>query len=288
MFRSIAKFVGASMVCAVFGTLAACGNVSSDVAKDGQSAGLLMWPVPESTTPMHHGGTFPNLDDLRQVRAGLNKQQIANLIGYPHFSEGVLAVREWNYLFNFRQPGSDQITVCQFKILFDSNKQARSFYWKPTSCGQLLSPPVAATTVPAQKEQTFILPADALFAFDKSSIADISGDGKAQLDDLARKLIAAGDGVRNVHIIGYTDRLGSPAHNDDLSEQRAYTVMHYLVKRGVPEESITAEGLGMADPVKDCPESSRVQLITCLAPNRRVVVKVDMVDDGHVRQQHGT
>ena len=288
MFRSIAKFVGASTVCAVFGVLAACGNVSRDVARDGHSAGQLVWPAPESATPMHRGGTFPNLDDLRQVRAGLNKQQIASLIGYPHFSEGVLAVREWNYLFNFRRPGSDQVSVCQFKILFDSNKLARGFYWKPMSCGQLLSPPVATiTAVPARKEQTLILPTDALFAFDKHAIADIRGDGKTQLDELGRKLVAAGAGVRNVHIIGYTDRLGSAAHNDDLSEQRAYAVMHYLVNRGVPEGAITAEGRGMADPVKDCPEGPRAQLIACLAPNRRVVVKVEMDGDGHVGQEHG-
>lgn len=290
MFHSIAKLVGIGVLSLTLGGLTACGNVSRDVAKDGHGAGQLIWPAPESATPMHRGGTFPNLDDLRQVRARLNKQQIANLIGYPHFSEGVMAVREWNYLFNFRQPGSDQVTVCQYKILFDDNRLAQSFYWKPTSCSQLSMPPTStgAPSTESPKELIFTLSTDALFAFDKSSVNDITGNGKAQLDDLARKLIAVGSGVRNVHIVGYTDRLGSEAYNSGLSERRAYAVMHYLMNRGVPEESIVAEGRGMEDAVENCPESPRAQLIACLAPNRRVEVMVDMVGDGHVEQEHGT
>jgi OmpA-OmpF porin, OOP family len=288
MFHSIAKLVCTVMLCLTLGGLAACGNLSRDVAKDGHSAGQLIWPAPESAPPMHLGGTFPNPDDLRQIRAGLNKQQIANLIGYPHFSEGVMAVREWNYLFNIRQSGSDHVTVCQYKVLFDDNRLAQSFYWKPTSCGQLSMPPVAAaSSTESPKEQVFTLSTDALFAFDKSSVDDITGNGKAQLDDLARKLIAAGSGVRNVHIAGYTDRLGSDAYNSELSERRAYAVMHYLVNRGVPQESIVAEGRGMDDPVKGCPEHPRAELIGCLAPNRRVDVRVDLVGDGHVEQQQG-
>jgi len=210
MLHSIVKFAGTSLLCLTLGSLAACGNVSRDVARDGHSAGQLVWPAPESTTPMRRGGTFPNLDNLRQIRAGLNKQQIAHLIGYPHFSEGMMAVREWNYLLNFRQSGSDQVTVCQYKILFDDNRLAQSFYWKPTSCSQLSMPPgaTASSSTESPKEQVFTLSTDALFAFDKSSVDDITNNGKAQLDDLAHRMIAAGSGVRIVHIAGYTDRLG--------------------------------------------------------------------------------
>jgi len=290
MFHSIVKFAGTGLLCMALGSLAACGNVSRDVARDGHSAGQLIWPAPETTTPMHRGGTFPNLDNLRQVRAGLSKQQIANLIGYPHFSEGAMAVREWNYLFNFRQSGSDRVAVCQYKILFDDKRLAQSFYWKPTSCGQLSMPPVAAaaSSTEASKEQVFTLSSDALFTFGKSSVDDITNSGKAQLDDLAHTTITAGSGVRSVHIAGYTDRLGGEAYNSELSERRAYAVMHYLVNRGVPEESIVAEGRGMEGPVKNCPESPRAELIACLAPNRRVEVKVDMVGSSHVEQEHGT
>lgn len=253
--------------------LAACGNVSHRVANDGGSATELVWPSPDSTTPMHKGGTFPNLDNLRLVRAGLNKQQVSDLIGYPHFSEGVWGVREWNYLFNFRQPDTGEVTVCQFKVLFDEGKLARSFYWKPESCAALLetkAPVVAAPIAPAAQKR--VLSADALFAFDKGSIDDISPDGRKELDELAGELR---DSDTKVHITGYTDRLGSPAYNMTLSQHRAEAVKDYLATHGVAAGRMSADGLGAADPVKGCAETSRPALIACLAPNRRVEVKID-------------
>jgi OmpA-OmpF porin, OOP family len=267
-------FITASIALA----LAACGNVSHDVTKDGRSAGELVWPAPAKVTPMHEGGTFPNLTNLRQVRPGLNKQQLSDLIGYPHFSEGVWAVREWNYLFNFRKPGSDDVTVCQYKVLFDEHKLARSFYWKPESCAGLLaeSAPAAAAAIQPVPNKSRVLSADALFAFDKASLTPA---GRDVLDGLAMELRGQSDQWHAVRIVGYTDRLGSERYNQKLSQRRADAVMNHLVARGVPAGSIRAEGHGALDPVKDCPNGPRTKLIDCLAPNRRVEVK--MVDSGN-------
>ncbi|MFC5743748.1 OmpA family protein [Dyella tabacisoli] len=253
--------------------LAACGNVSHDVTKDGHSAGELVWPAPDSVTPMHKGGTFPSLVNLRQVRAALNKQQLSDLIGYPHFSEGVWGVHEWNYVFNFRKPGTDEVTVCEYKVLFDDAGLARSFYWKPESCAALLdeakpvTPPAEVSTAVPR-----VLSADALFAFDK---AELSLAGRTALDALAVELRGHGEKLRAVNIAGYTDRLGSDAYNHDLSLRRAHAVKAYLEEQGVPGERISAEGFGAGDPVKNCPDSARAQLIACLAPNRRVEVRID-------------
>ena len=275
--RNLIKLAGA---LALVINLAACGTatISRDVARDGSHASELVWPAPDSVTPMHKGGTFPNLDNLRQVMVGQNKSQLVNLIGPPHFDEGVFGVREWNYLFNFRKPGTDEVTQCQYKILFDENKLARSFYWKPESCAELVNPPAPKVAeAPVPKEQTFTLSADALFAFNKSSIDDIRAEGRQQLDVLAGQLAAKSKDIQRIHIVGYTDRLGSESYNATLSEQRAYAVMHYLTQHGVPADSIVAEGHGAADPVAECTDSKRPALIACLAPNRRVVVKVDGV-----------
>ncbi|WP_266158512.1 OmpA family protein [Dyella silvatica] len=255
--------------------LAACGNVSHDVAKNGQGAGELVWPATDSVTPMHKGGTFPNLANLRRVRAGLNKQQLADLIGYPHFSEGVWGVREWNYVFNFRKPDTDEVTVCEYKVLFDDTRLARSFYWKPESCAAMLetAKPVAQTNE-APVVAPRVLSADALFAFDK---AELSLTGRASLDALAVELRGRGEKLRAVNIAGYTDRLGNDAYNHELSLRRADAVKAYLEGRGVLGEHISTEGFGASHPVKDCPDSARAQLITCLAPNRRVEVQIDSV-----------
>lgn len=257
--------------------LVACGSLSHDIARDGGSAAQLVWPTADSITPMHKGGTFPDVSRLQQIHAGMNKKQVMDLIGPPHFHEGVWGVREWNYLFNFRQSGSDQVTVCQYKVLFDRDKLARSFYWMPASCAALVHPqaPQDAVAKPVAATQAFSLSGDALFAFDKSDLADVLPDGRRQLDELARKIVDQHAGIAAIHVLGYTDRLGGEAYNNALSQKRAYTVMRYLVENDVPGDRISVAGMGEARPVKTgCTEASREALVACLAPNRRVEVLV--------------
>lgn len=255
-----------------------CGNISHGVSSDGTRADALVWPALTDTTPMHQGGTFPNIDDVRKVRPGLNKHQVADLIGFPHFSEGVWGVREWNYVFNFREANGDAVVTCQFKILFDTNKLVRSVYWSPESCGPgaRANSPVVKDNGESESEEHFVLSSDALFPFDQSSVDSILGEGKVALDDLARSLEASASRVSDINIAGYTDRLGSYGYNEELSRKRAYAVKDYLVAKGISAERIQAEGRGKSDPVKECRGVNRSDLISCLAPNRRVEVRVGL------------
>jgi hypothetical protein len=50
---------------------------------------------------------------------------------------------------------------------------------------------------------------------------------------------------------GYTDNIGSDEYNQKLSENRADGVRSYLVTQGVGDGSVTAKGLGKADPIAD-------------------------------------
>ncbi|MFA9489524.1 MULTISPECIES: OmpA family protein [unclassified Mannheimia] len=56
---------------------------------------------------------------------------------------------------------------------------------------------------------------------------------------------------RTGEISGYTDNVGDAAANQQLSEQRAKSVRDYLIKQGVPAESLTAVGYGQDNPVAD-------------------------------------
>lgn len=256
------------------GLLSACGNISHNVARDGASAGQLVWPAVTSATGTHRHGSFPVLASLRLIKPGMTKNQIIKLIGAPHFNEGVFGVREWNYVFKFHDPDSDVVAVCQYKILFDEHKLSSSFYWEPAACAERLVVVAPDTEAAAEKVKSDVLSADALFAFDKYSAADIKSDGRDKLDSLAQQIAEAGSDVADITVVGYTDRLGSDAHNATLSKNRADTVMHYLVEKGVGESRLTSDGKGSADPVVQCDEKKRKALITCLAPNRRVVVTV--------------
>lgn len=277
MQSSIRKMFVLVAVLIAIGVLGGCGTLSENVAADGMSAQKLVWPKPSDVNDLHHGGTFPNIANLRQIHSGMNRQQILPLIGPPQFGEW-LGPREWNYLFNFQKNG--QVVQCEYKILFDEHKMARSFYWHPQSCAAFLKPsaPVAAAPAPSAPEavKKFVLSADALFAFDKYKLNDMTATGVSDLATLAGRLTAPGVKADTIRVIGYTDRLGSEAYNQRLSTERADTVRHFLVQKGVPADKITALGRGEADPLRTtCGHLSRARLIACLAPNRRVVVEVE-------------
>jgi len=129
--------------------------------------------------------------------------------------------------------------------------------------------------VPAPQQiapQKVSLSADALFAFDKSTLKP---EGKEELDKLAKDLSAVN--YDSIHVTGHTDRIGSTKYNQKLSERRANAVRDYLVGKGIPADRIVAEGKGETQPVTrpgDCTGPKSRKLIACLQPDRRVDVEV--------------
>ncbi|HOW51434.1 MAG TPA: OmpA family protein [bacterium] len=85
-----------------------------------------------------------------------------------------------------------------------------------------------------------------LFALNK---ADISSKSFAMLDEIAAVLIA--NPKIKLAIEGHTDNLGKPAANKKLSQDRANSVMNYLIKKGVDPDRLTAEGFGQERPIAD-------------------------------------
>ena len=65
--------------------------------------------------------------------------------------------------------------------------------------------------------------------------------GRAKLDDVADKIKNyIVDTIERIDLTGHTDRLGSDAYNQRLSERRAKTVKNYLVKKGVAVRRLSA------------------------------------------------
>ena len=134
--------------------------------------------------------------------------------------------------------------------------------------------PVAATPEPVKPAckpvvETITIQSETLFDFDK---AVIKGKNNEVLDDVAAKIKEHGD-VEFILVTGHTDRIGSDAYNQKLSQRRADAVRKYLVAHGVNDIRIKASGKGESEPVVDCKGVKGLKkLIECLAPNRRVVV----------------
>jgi outer membrane protein OmpA-like peptidoglycan-associated protein len=137
------------------------------------------------------------------------------------------------------------------------------------------SPAVAPKPqVPAETTTKAVLSADTLFKINKSSIRDLSKQGRAELDAIAEKIKGMGE-VEQIRIVGHADITGNPKYNLKLSEARARSVKSYLVAKGVKPGVIITSGMGSSQPVVQCDMSQpKAKLIKCLAPNRRVEIEV--------------
>ncbi|MFM4994523.1 MULTISPECIES: porin OmpA [Aeromonas] len=144
--------------------------------------------------------------------------------------------------------------------------------------------PVAAPVVeeapaPVTVERNFSLNSDVLFAFGK---ADLKPEGVDALNGLYQQLVEFQPKDGSAVVIGYTDRIGSDAYNQKLSETRARTVADFLVSKGLATSKIAIEGRGEADPVTgtQCDGvKGKSELIACLSPDRRVEIRVSGVQE---------
>jgi outer membrane protein OmpA-like peptidoglycan-associated protein len=80
--------------------------------------------------------------------------------------------------------------------------------------------------------------------------AKLSPASNKLLDNIARVLLAHLE-IWKVKVEGHTDNVGDPAKNLKLSQDRAASVVAYLVKKGVAPERLEAIGHGDTKPIED-------------------------------------
>ncbi len=109
-----------------------------------------------------------------------------------------------------------------------------------------------------EKEQAFD---NVHFGFNKHSLTKSEKKILDNAYDVISKLNEA-----KVALGGHADAIGSDKYNQKLSEKRAKMVKEYLVKKGLTEAQITAEGFGESKPVasnktaKDRAKNRRVEI----------------------------
>ena len=131
------------------------------------------------------------------------------------------------------------------------------------------APVVVAKPVCKPVLETITIQSEALFEFDKFTI---KGKNNQVLDEVAAK-IKAHDDIEFILVTGHTDKIGTDAYNQKLSERRADAVKKYLASHGIKDVRIKSVGKGESEPVVDCAGvKGSKKIIECLAPNRRVVV----------------
>ena len=213
------------------------------------------------------------------MRTGMGKDQVRDLLGSPHFSEGLAGVKEWNYIFHFRTGKGPEFTTCQYMVRYDGDRLTQGMYWKDPGCAMLLDPPqvkpipVAAPVVTPPQKVT--LGADGLFRFGGGSLNDLAPEGRAKIERLAADIKRNFKRVHSIAVTGHTDRLGTASYNEALSLARANTVRDLLAQQGIERNAIRTAGMGARQPVVQCPGTAKTSaLVSCLQPNRRVDIEV--------------
>jgi OOP family OmpA-OmpF porin len=134
------------------------------------------------------------------------------------------------------------------------------------------APAPVVVAPPPRRRVTFA--AESLFGFDRSGVRP---EGKAALDRFVGEL--RDTRYEQITVEGHTDRLGTPAYNQRLSQQRAEAVRDYLVSSGgIDASKVRIEAKGESMPLtkpEDCKgETQNARLVACLQPDRRVEIEV--------------
>ena len=133
-------------------------------------------------------------------------------------------------------------------------KQAQTIVQKPQlppSVKKQNKPIVQAKTPPSVKPinldtATNYISKNVLFELSKPIMLRSS---YAELDNLVAMLKHFPD--KKILVQGHTDNVGDEALNLKLSEQRAQAVVDYLIKKGISETRLTAQGFGGTRPISN-------------------------------------
>ncbi|OEZ29810.1 OmpA family protein [Variovorax boronicumulans] len=280
------RTLSAVALAALLAALQGCASPGAAIDKDAQARAAAEKPAaprPEEFPALDSAkwkqGAFPGTEKFQRVRPGMGKDQLRELLGWPHFSEGLWGVREWNYIFHFYTGKGSEHVTCQYMVRFNGSELMTGGWWKNPDCALLAQPP-AVTPIPASTKlappQKVTLNADGLFRFDGASLTDLQAAGRARLEHLAVELRNNFRSLHYIVVTGHTDRLGGDAYNEALSLERANTVRDLLVQQGLDRKLIRTAGMGKRQPVvSDCEGSrSTPALLQCLQPNRRVELDI--------------
>ena len=217
----------------------------NDIATDGYQYAL---PI---VTNSGAGGIVPN---------NPKSTSLSYLNGYDAFTDGHSNIFYLQVTYRFDPPPLPAAPV----------RVAQA----PAPAPVAVPPPPPAPTPPPPpppQVQKITLDSKVLFDFDK---AVLKPEGKAAIDSQVVGNLAQIKKLEVVLVTGHTDRLGSDAYNQKLSQQRADSVRDYLVSKGVDRAKIETIGMGEKQPVVQCDQKNMKELIACLQPNRRVDVQV--------------
>ncbi len=264
---------------AVMGVLGGCAAPRQ--APDAQG---VSFPARESS--YRSEGVVVSGETVRLLQPGLSKDQVRQLIGSPHFSEGLLGVREWNYIL--RMPGNDAaLANCQLQLRFDEQNKVASTHWQSETCAVAAGKPASAmaagtsatsgapTLASARTEEW--TEGGLVFPFGRSRLEDMRAADRARLKALVSRAARQPELVERVVVVGHADRVGPGPRKQLRSLDRANSVGEAFAAKGIAPALIEVVGRSDTEPLASCLSQQPLpDLLACLAPDRRVSVTVYM------------
>ena len=188
--------------------------------------------------------------DLSYRYFGTLQPEFAGTLGGAPFtyktdytSHNVFAGLRWNF-------GASAPAQVQYKDCWDGS-----------------SVPVSAECPPQLVEQAAAVPdpvgVTVYFDYDK---ANLTPEAAELVREAAARAVA--NDIETVRVEGHTDRSGSTAYNQALSQRRANVVRDALIANGVPADTIVVDAFGEDRPAKPTPDGVREPL------NRRTEVTI--------------
>lgn len=136
---------------------------------------------------------------------------------------------------------------------------------KYKDCWDGSSVPVSADCPPRVDQQATAEPMQVIVYFDYDK-SNLTPEAQALIRETAQRALAFN--INTVKVEGNTDRSGSSAYNQALSQRRANVVRDALVANGVPGDRIEVSAFGEDNPAKPTPDGVREPL------NRRTEVRI--------------
>ncbi len=75
-------------------------------------------------------------DVVRQILPGMSRRQVREILGTPHFGEGIF-VSQWHYLFDISAKSQVSGLACQLRINFEKGR-VTDMKWQRDDCKKLV------------------------------------------------------------------------------------------------------------------------------------------------------
>lgn len=126
------KIILKSMVFAAVVGLSACSSVPMFTPQQPEA-------FPSVAQSPLKGLQRYDVSQVQKLDVGLHKDQVRQLLGNPHFREGIFSPKTWNYAIGLPQSGSKEYQNCQLRIDFDKHNRVQQLSWKDQSCADLVN-----------------------------------------------------------------------------------------------------------------------------------------------------